>query len=104
MWPALIAALVSFFGPLLLQWFTDHLKKLPPDLGPVPASEAVAVAQVFAAVRAQMGWLDWLRGRTARLDRLERIATVHATDFLRAAKGAGPVPQMTKAEVELAQM
>ncbi len=77
-WTALIAALVELFAPLVLKWLRDLLKSSNFATGECPADTALAIHDAFANARAELTWLDRLRGRGAILNRCERVALARA--------------------------
>jgi hypothetical protein len=98
-WKLLVAALVELFGPTLLAWFRDLLKRLEFD-AEAPSDPALAIHDAFANARAQLSWLDRLRGRGAILNRCERVALSRAKYIAGRCSGALSEVKLTGRELE----
>lgn len=92
----LITLLIEFLVGAALAWLRERLKSLPPL--PHAPSEAVAVGQALAKVRASLTWWDYFLRRHRQLDRVEALLLPRASDFVRAARGEVAPPVMTGAE------
>ncbi len=96
---ALIALLISVFGPILGEWLKKLLERLLPELpAAVTGEPVVAIHDVFAAAREKLTFLDRLRGRVLALRAAERIAVNRADEFHAAAVAGGPKPVLTTGE------
>jgi hypothetical protein len=98
-WQALVAALVELFLPAILSWLRDLLKRLEFDVE-TPADPALAIHDAFANARAQLTWLDRLRGRGAILARCERVALSRAKYIAGRCSGALSEVKLTGRELE----
>jgi hypothetical protein len=87
-WQALIAALLELFGPTILAWLRDLLKRSNLATGEAPADAALAIHDAFANARANLSLLDRLRGRGAILNRCERVALSRAKYIVGRCSGA----------------
>jgi hypothetical protein len=99
-WQSLIAALVELFAPMLLEWLRDLLKRSNFATGQAPSDPALAIHDAFSNARAQLSWLDRLRGRGAILNRCERVALSRARYIAGRCSGALSEVKLTGRELE----
>jgi hypothetical protein len=99
-WQALIAALWELFGPQVLAWLRDLLKRSNLATGEAPADAALAIHDAFANARANLSWLDRLRGRGAVLNRCERVALSRAKYLVGRCSGAVAELKLTGRELD----